>query len=122
EEVERMLLDSFSHAESDVNLRLLTEQRVEADRILMATRAAMESTPSLLTEDDKVAIERAMVALERAKAGDKASPIKAAIEALDLASKDFAQRRMNRAIGAGFAGRRVSEVEVSLGTAGPGKD
>ena len=53
EEVETMLLDSFAHAESDVGRRLLTEQRVEAERILMATRGAMESTPELLTDDDR---------------------------------------------------------------------
>ena len=35
-----MLLDSFAHAEDDVEARLLAEQRVEAERILMATRAA----------------------------------------------------------------------------------
>jgi molecular chaperone HscA len=122
DEVERMLLDSFSHAEADVNLRLLTEQRVEADRILMATRAAMASTPELVTESDRVDIDRAIATLERTKAGNQASAIKAAIEALDLASKDFAQRRMNRALGAGFAGRRVSDVEETLGGVQPAKD
>ena len=45
EEVERMLLDSFAHAEEDVGRRLLTEQRVEAERILMATRAAHGRQP-----------------------------------------------------------------------------
>jgi molecular chaperone HscA len=114
EQVESMLLDSFAHAESDVGRRLLAEQRVEADRILMATRAAMEATPELLTEEDRVAIGSALLALELAKAGEVASAIKSAIEALDLASKEFAQRRMNRALSTGLTGRAVAEVEASV--------
>jgi molecular chaperone HscA len=114
EQVEAMLLDSFAHAESDVGRRLLAEQRVEADRILMATRAAMEATPELLTEEDRVAIGSALLALELAKAGEVASAIKSAIEALDLASKEFAQRRMNRALSTGLTGRAVAEVEASV--------
>jgi molecular chaperone HscA len=114
EQVETMLLDSFAHAESDVGRRLLTEQRVEADRILMATRAAMESTPELLTEDDKEGIAAALLALELAKAGDVAITIKAAVEQLDLASKDFAKRRMNRALQSGLAGRALGDVEADV--------
>jgi molecular chaperone HscA len=113
EQVETMLLDSFAHAESDVGRRLLTEQRVEAERILMATRAAMESTPELLTEDDQDGIAAALLALELAKAGDVAMTIKAAVEQLDLASKEFAKRRMNRALQSGLAGRALGDVEAA---------
>jgi molecular chaperone HscA len=114
EEVEQMLLDSFAHAEEDVNRRLLTEQRVEAERILMATRAALVASPELLAEGDGPAIDTAIAALEAAKAGSQASAIKRAIEALDHASKAFAERRMNRALERGLAGRGVAEVEGKL--------
>ena len=50
DEVERMLLDSFAHAEDDVKARLLAEQRVEADRIVAAARAAMRDAPELLDD------------------------------------------------------------------------
>jgi molecular chaperone HscA len=114
EEVERMLLDSFAHAEEDVGRRLLTEQRVEAERILMATRAALAASPELLADGDAPAIEIAMSALEAAKAGSEAAVIKRAIEALDHSSKGFAERRMNRALEQGLAGRGVTEVEGKL--------
>ena len=52
EEVERMLLDSFEHAEDDVKARLLAEQRVEAERILAAARAAMARHAELLDADE----------------------------------------------------------------------
>src|SRR4029453_9635766 len=48
DEVEKMLLDSMAHAEDDVKARLLAEQRVEADGIVAAARAAMRDAPELL--------------------------------------------------------------------------
>jgi molecular chaperone HscA len=115
EEVERMLLDSFAHAEEDVANRQLSEQRVEAERILQATRAAMEASPDLLTEDDRAEIATALMALEVARAGDEALAIKRAIEGLDAASKPFAERRMNQAMQQGLAGRGVGDVAAKVG-------
>ena len=51
---------------------------------------------------------------ERARAGSDHRAIHAAVEALDLASKPFAERRMNRSIERAVAGRRVDEVEQKL--------
>jgi molecular chaperone HscA len=115
EEVERMLLDSFAHAEEDVARRQLSEQRVEAERILMAIRGAMEASPDLLTDDDRSSIATALLALEVARAGDEALAIKRAIEVLDAASKPFAERRMNRAMQHGLAGRDVGDVAAKVG-------
>ena len=114
EEVERMLLDSFAHADSDVRARQLAEQRVEAERILSAARAAMAASPELLTDDDRARIQAAMTELERAKAGEEHAAIRVAIEALDVASKDFAARRMNRAFDEGLRGRAVGAVEAAV--------
>jgi molecular chaperone HscA len=122
EEVERMLLDSFTHAESDVKTRLLTEQRVEADRIAAAARAAMTDSPELLTDQDRAAIGDALARLEQARAATDHGAIRAAIERLDAASKDFAGRRMNRALDLGLRGRGVSEVEAKVAETEPKAD
>jgi molecular chaperone HscA len=114
EEVERMLLDSFAHGEEDVQARLLTEQRVEAERILAATRSAMVASPELLEDADRAAIAEAMRALEAAKSGADHHRIHAGVEALDAASKAFAQRRMDRALAEGLRGRGVDEVESKV--------
>lgn len=114
EQVERMLLDSFAHAEADVRTRQLTEQRVEADRILNAARAAMADSPELLTDDDRERIDAATRRLRDAKAGTDHIAIRAAVEGLDAASKDFAARRMNRALGEGLRGRTVGDVEAEV--------
>ena len=115
EEVERMLLDSFEHAEEDVKARLLTEQRVEAERIAAAARAAMADTPELLTDDDGARDRRRRWRRwSKPKAGTDHHAIRAAVEALDRASKDFAARRMNRAFEAGLRGRDVGAVEAKV--------
>jgi len=122
EEVERMLLDSYAHAEDDVKARLLSEQRVEADRIASAARAAMADSPELLTDADREAIDAAMQALERAKTGADHGAIRAAVEGLDAASKEFAARRMNRALEVGLRGRGVADVEAKVAETEPKAD
>jgi molecular chaperone HscA len=111
EEVERMLLDSFAHGEADVKARLLAEQRVEAERILAATHAAMTASPELLTDADRTAIAAAEGTLRAASAGTDHLAIRAAVEGLDAASKAFAQRRMDRALETGLRGRALQDVE-----------
>ena len=115
EEVERMLIESFEHAEDDLVARNLRTERVEAERILAATRAAMVSDAHLLDADVAVATEAAIAALEAARAGDDYLAIRAAVEGLDRASKPFAERRMNLAIAAAMAGKTVATVEEELG-------
>jgi molecular chaperone HscA len=112
DEVERMLLDSFAHADEDVKARLLAEQQVEADGIAAAARGAMADAPELLTEADRVAIEAALTALAVARAGNDHHAIRAAVEEVDHASKEFAGRRMNRAVETGLRGKDVAEVEA----------
>jgi molecular chaperone HscA len=113
-EVERMLLESFAHAEEDVRTRLLAEQRVEGARILDALERAMTDTPELLTDDDRGSIAEAKAALERALAGADSNVIRAAVEALDRASRPFAERRMNRALELGLRGQDVVAVEAKV--------
>jgi molecular chaperone HscA len=115
DEVERMILDSFAHAEDDVKARQLAEQQVEADGIVAAARAAMRDTPELLEDGERDAIEHALAAVEAARETTDHHAIRAAIEALDHASKPFATRRMNRALEKGFRGRAVDAVDEKLG-------
>ena len=118
DEVERMLIDSFEHAESDLAKRNLVVERVEAERILAATRAAFVTDSGLLSPEVKRAGEIAMQALELAVAGSDHLKIRSAIEHLDLATKPFAQARMNRAVGAQLTGKTLDEVETTTSQRG----
>src|SRR6266540_4218674 len=119
EEVERMLLDSYAHADADVRARLLAEQRVEADRIAAAVRVALAASPELATEADRTAIDAAMVALAATREGTDHLAIRSAVENLDHASKDFAARRMNQAFEAGLRGKSVTDVEAEADKTAP---
>jgi molecular chaperone HscA len=115
DEVERMIRDSFAHAEQDVSERLLLVERVEADRILQATRAALAASADLLAEGERAGIAAAMDTLEKSKAGRDHLAVRAAIQALDAASKDFATRRMNQALAQGLRGQDIGAVESKVG-------
>jgi len=115
EEVEQMLIDSFEHAEDDLARRNLAIERVEAERILAATRQAFVSDAALLDGDVRAAGEAAMRDLEAAIAGTDYLAVRAKIEALDLATKPFAQLRMNRAIAAQFHGVAIDDAARKVG-------
>ena len=114
EEIEKMLLDSFEHAEDDLAARNLRVERVEAERILAATRAALGAAPELWDDETRAATERQIIELERLAAGTDHLAIRAGIEALDRASKPFAQRRMDRAVAAAMEGKTLDQIERDL--------
>jgi molecular chaperone HscA len=114
DEVERMIRDSFEHADDDMGARMLTVERVEADRILGATRAALVASSDLLVEGEREAITSAMEKLEAAKAATKHLAIRAAVVALDEASKELARRRMNAALDANVRGQALDSVEKKV--------
>jgi molecular chaperone HscA len=114
EAVERMLMEALDHGEADLLARRVAENRVEAGRIVQATRKALAADPELLAEGDRERIDGAIAALEEASRGTDASRIHALIEELDRTSKDFATRRMNRAIARAIEGRKVGEVAAGL--------
>ena len=111
EQVEQMLIDSFEYAEEDLAKRNLVIERVEAERILAATRQAFATDSELLDDDVRAAGEQAMKVLETAMAGTDHLAIRHAIEGLDLATKPFAQKRMNRAIAAQLHGVKLDDAE-----------
>jgi molecular chaperone HscA len=115
EEVEQMLLDSFEHAEDDLARRNLAVERVEADRILAATRHAFVTDAALLDDGVRAAGEAAMRDLEAAMAGDDHLAVRAKIEALDIATKPFAQLRMNRAVAAQLHGVSLEDAARKVG-------
>ena len=111
EDIERMLLDAYDHAETDVATRALQEERTEAERICTATEKALTVDAALLEPGEGAAIRTALAAVREAARGDKANAIHVRIEELDHISKPFAGRRMDRSIARAIAGRAVNELE-----------
>ncbi len=110
EEITRMLQDSFQSADIDMKLRALREEQVEAERILLATQAALEHDGDLLSDAERMDIVRLMEALRHLAQGEDHHAIKAALEALAQGTEEFAARRMDRSVRAALAGRKLDEV------------
>lgn len=107
EDITRMLKDAFTHARDDMYARALNEQVVDAQGLIAATRAALAQDGELLNADETAAIEAAIAALEKLMAGPDHHAIKRGIEALNAATTEFAQRRMDRNVRRAMAGQKL---------------
>jgi molecular chaperone HscA len=109
-DIERMLRDSFEHAREDMHARALAEQRVDGQRLIEATRAALAADAQLLNAEERSAIDEAVASLEKALPGPDHRAIKKAVEALNHATETFAARRMDEGIKRALAGRRIGSL------------
>jgi molecular chaperone HscA len=107
-QIAQMLKDGFAHAEDDLQLRKLREARVEAERLALATRAALAADGHLLDDDDRA--KALAEAAERMTRSDDAEAIEAATKALTQGTEAFAAARMNHGIRQALAGRKVEEI------------
>ena len=103
DEVANMLKDSLSHGKDDALRRAHKEAQVEAQRLIEAVQAALRHDAELLSPDEAQAIEAGIAALQVAALGEDRRAISASMNALELATKDFAARRMDKAVQTGLA-------------------
>jgi len=109
-DVERMLRDSFDHAREDMHARALAEQRVDGQRLIEATRAALAADEALLSLEERNSILAAVTGLEKLLSGTDHRKIKKAVEALNRATDEFAARRMDAGIKRALAGRKIGSL------------
>jgi molecular chaperone HscA len=109
-DIERMLRDSFEHAREDMHARALAEQRVDGERLIEATRAALAADSQLLTAEEKSSIDAAIASLEKLLPSTDHRAIKKAVEALNHATETFAARRMDEGIKRALAGRKIGSL------------
>ncbi|MGL5032141.1 MAG: Fe-S protein assembly chaperone HscA [Aeromonas sp.] len=106
-----MLSASINHAQQDMDARMLAEQQVEADRVVLSLNAALASDgDALLSADERLAIDGAIGHLLAMRNGGTTDQIKDAIEAADAASGEFAARRMDASIRKVLTGQNVNKV------------
>jgi len=106
DEVETMLMDALNHAEEDMERRLRVEACQEADGVLEAVEKGLDSPAGgALGGEERAAIDGAVEALKAAIAGEeKASIVRARVDALNDASKRLAHLVMDAALGKLSAG------------------
>jgi len=112
DEVAAMLRSGFDHAQADRDARALAEQRVEAEGLVAALRAALAQDADLLGPDERAALEGGIASVDAARQGADHRALKSAVEALNRLSEPFAARRMDRSVSRALAGRRLDEVPV----------
>lgn len=110
DQVATMIQSSMLYAKQDMQLRLLKEQQVEAERVLEAVTAALNADAALLTAEEKLNVEQALAELAKVKQGDNTAAIKAAIEHTNHITDEFAARRMDISIRSALQGHKVDEV------------
>ncbi len=111
EEIARMLKDGFATAEVDMQARALTEARVDAERLALATEAALEQDGDLLSDDERHQMTELIVQARSLAAGSgAAAQIERATRSLARETESFAARRMNRSIRQALSGKHVEAL------------
>ena len=116
QEVERMLIESFEHAQADFDARLLIEARNEAETVINATEKSLrrpdfaQITGGELQNDEVAQIQRALGELKQVMAGTDREVIHEKTHALNHATRHLAEVMMNRSVREALAGRNVKDM------------
>jgi len=116
EEVERMLLDSFEHAEADFEARMLIEARNEAESVIQATEKSLRNPEFAAIEKGELApgerqkIESVMAGLRMVLNSKDRETIQKWTRALNDATQHLAEVMMNRSVRAALSGKNVDSI------------
>jgi molecular chaperone HscA len=111
DEIARMLQDGFATAEQDMKARALAQARVDARRMLLATRSALDADGDLLDAHEQQQVESLMQALAAAEQeATDAAAIEEATKALARGTEAFAAERMNHSIQKALSGKNVEAL------------
>jgi molecular chaperone HscA len=119
DQVARMLQDSYTSASSDMQMRALREEQVEAERILLATQSALDSDTDLLSPDEQATIAAQLQMVRDAVAmsndttlepGLRQNVVHDAVQALAHGTEEFAARRMDKSVRKALSGKSLDEI------------
>ncbi|HEU4369977.1 MAG TPA: Fe-S protein assembly chaperone HscA [Methylomirabilota bacterium] len=109
-DVERMVEESFTYAEADVETRLLIETRNEADTVLTHVDRALRQAGPLLDAEERRGIEAAVAALRQARAGEDRDRIRERTTDLNRTTERLAEAMMDAALKDALRTRRAAEI------------
>ena len=113
DEIARMLQESYTHAQNDMDARNLREQRVDGLRLIEATQTAMDQDGMQLLDDaERAKIERAMETLRVLLNDTNYTAIKRAAESLNRVTAPFAAKRMDASVKRALTGQRLDAIEA----------
>ena len=106
-DVEKMLLDSITHAKEDIKLRALAEARTEGEQLLKTTENFLVKNSGSLTQTEMMETATAMQALQLALTMEQKDLIHNKIEDLNSISRPYAERIMDEAISNSLKGEAI---------------
>jgi len=115
-EVERMLIESFEHAEADFDARLLIEARNEAETVVHATEKSLRRPDfeglvgTDITAEERARIETTLAAAKAAMQSQDREVIRRTTHDLNDATRHLAEVMMNRSVREALAGKSVDSV------------
>ena len=107
DEVEKMLLDSITHAKDDIATRALLEARTEGEQLLETTEKFIQKNSRELEQEEMINTANAMQALQLALTMEDKDLIHSKIEELNDISRPYAERVMDKAISSAMKDKSV---------------
>lgn len=107
EQVEKMLLDSLTHAKDDIKTRALVEAQTEAEQMLSVTEKFMEKHREFLSEEEiNLTLGQMQIIREAINSQDK-DRIQHETEKLNDVSRSYAERVMDAALKDAMKGKKI---------------
>ena len=107
EQVEKMLLDSLTHAKDDIKIRALVEAHTEAQQMLDTTEKFLSKYRDMLTEEELTTTAERMSILREAMDAKDKDRIQQETEILNDISRPYAERVMDAALKDAMKGKKV---------------
>ncbi len=114
DEIVRMLEDSGRHVKEDMKARILMEEKVEAERTLLAVQSALASDSGLLGEIERTQIDALVADVKAVLESDRTEDIRTAVGALSKGTEHFAALRMDKSIRDALSGRKINDINGIL--------
>lgn len=106
-ELEKMLLDSITHAKEDIATRALVEASTEGEQLLETTEKFIQKNLIHLTSEEMVQTAAAMQALQLSLTMKDKDLIHTKVEELNDISRPYAERIMDQAVSLAMKGKAV---------------
>jgi molecular chaperone HscA len=111
-DIARMLQESGQYAKEDMQARALRELQTEANQLVDAVENALVQDGGLLTETQRAEITAQLENLQNSLQDSDAQVLKRAITALNDATVNFAQARMDKSVASALSGKKISDLDL----------
>lgn len=106
-DVEKMLMDSLTHAKEDIQTRALVEAVTEAQQMIETTERFMQKNATLVNEEEVNITRNQIAALQQAIQARDKDKVQKETEELNEITRPFAERVMDMAVKEAMKGKKI---------------